>query len=338
MKLGILTGVLGALERKAAFARAKRLGFDAVELGTGEFTTDVHAGLERLGQDSAAVAELQTDLADAGLELSALSCHGNTLHPQKPYATRADDILRRTIAAASALGVENVVCFSACPGEPGGQYPNWITTPWPGYFDDLLEWQWAEQLIPYSDRRCRYAADKGVRIAIEMHPGMSVYNLPTLSGCEMPAVLRSGRTTTPAISGGRGWTRLSRPARDRAGRSPFPRPRQGHVHRSPRRRPCRGLENASHTAVERAWRFTTLGYGHDLGFWREFVGELRSVGFDGVLSVEHEDPLAPIDEALERSVEILRSSIWREPSAETAWLVDDDPPYTATTAGSTPVS
>jgi sugar phosphate isomerase/epimerase len=98
------------------------------------------------------------------------------------------------------------------------------------------------------------------------------------------------------------------------------------------------LENASHTAVERAWRFTTLGYGHDLGFWREFVGELRSVGFDGVLSVEHEDPLAPIDEALERSVEILRSCIWREPSAETAWLVDDDPPYTATTSVSTPTS
>ena len=38
-----------------------------------------------------------------------------------------------------------VVSFSGCPGEPGGQYPNWITTPWPGYFDDLLEWQWAEQ-------------------------------------------------------------------------------------------------------------------------------------------------------------------------------------------------
>ena len=180
MKLGILTGVLGAFERKAAFARAKELGFDAVELGTGEFTTDVHAGLERLGQDSAAVAELQTDLADAGLELSALSCHGNPLHPQEPYATRADDILRRTIAAASALGVENVVCFSGCPGEPGGQYPNWITTPWPGYFDDLLEWQWAEQLIPYWTDVAAYAAEKGVRIAIEMHPGMSVYNLPTL--------------------------------------------------------------------------------------------------------------------------------------------------------------
>src|SRR5262245_54174020 len=138
MKLGVLTGVLGTLERKEAFARAKELGFDAVELGTGEFTTDVHADLDALSQDPAAVAELKTDLDNAGLDLSALSCHGNPLHPQEAYAERADDILRRTITAASALGVENVVCFSGCPGEPGGQYPNWITTPWPGYFDDLL--------------------------------------------------------------------------------------------------------------------------------------------------------------------------------------------------------
>lgn len=338
MKLGVLTGVLGSLERKAAFARAKELGFDAVELGTGEFTTDVHAGLERLGQDSSAVAELHTDLADAGLELSALSCHGNPVHPQESYAARADDVLRRTIEAASALGVENVVCFSGCPGEPGGQYPNWITTPWPGYFDDLLEWQWAEQLIPYWTDVSAYAADKGVRVAIEMHPGMSVYNLPTL--------LRLRDACGPAIGANYDPSHLWWQGMDpilvlretaRAG-ALF------HVHAKdtfidPLVVARAGmLENASHTAVERAWRFTTLGYGHDLGFWREFVGELRSVGFDGVLSVEHEDPLAPIDEALERSVEILRSCIWRESSAETAWLVDDDPPYTATTSVSTPAS
>ena len=215
MKLGILTGVLGAFERKAAFARAKELGFDAVELGTGEFTTDVHAGLERLGQDSAAVAELQTDLADAGLELSALSCHGNTLHPQKPYATRADDILRRTIAAASALGVENVVCFSGCPGEPGGQYPNWITTPWPGYFDDLLEWQWAEQLIPTGPTLPRTRQRRAYGSRSRCTRECRCTTCRRFSGCEMPVVLRSGRTTTPAISGGKGWTRFSSCARPR---------------------------------------------------------------------------------------------------------------------------
>lgn len=332
MKLGLLTGVLGHLDRKAACARVKELGFEAVELGTGEFTGDVHAGLDRLSSDQAAVAQLRADLDTAGLELSALSCHGNPLHPQAAYASRADDALRRTIDAASALSVENVVCFSGCPGEPGGNYPNWITTPWPGYFEDLLDWQWSTSVVPYWTEVAEVATARGVRIAIEMHPGMSVYNLPTL--------LRLRETCGPAIGANYDPSHLWWQGMDpllvlretaRAG-SLF------HVHAKdtfvdPLVVARAGvLELASHTALERAWRFTTVGYGHDLGFWRAFVGELRSVGYDGVLSVEHEDPLAPINEALERSVAILRESIWREPSAETAWLTDDDPPYVPTTS------
>jgi len=332
MKLGLLTGVLGELDRRSAFAHVKALGFDAVELGTGEFTTDVHAGLERLSGEEGAIAELQSDLETAGLELSALSCHNNALHPQPEYATRADGVFRRTVEVASALGVENVVVFSGCPGEPGGRYPNWITTPWPGYFDDLLEWQWSEQLIPYWTDAAEFAAGRGVRIAIEMHPGMSVYNLPTL--------LRLREACGPAIGANFDPSHLWWQGMDplivlrevaRAG-ALF------HVHAkdtfvdAPVVERAGVLETASHVAPERAWRFTTIGYGHDLAFWRALVGELRSVGYDGVLSVEHEDPLAPIDEALERSVEILRDCIWRGASAETAWLTDDDPPYVPTTS------
>ena len=180
MKIGLLTGVLGDRDRRSAFAHTKALGFDAVELGTGEFTTDVHAGLESLSNDPGAVASLERDLQEAGLELSALSCHNNALHPDDEYASRADRVFRDTVKVASRLGVKNVVVFSGCPGEPGGNYPNWVTTPWPDYFDDLLEWQWTEKLIPYWSDAATFASEQGVRIAIEMHPGMSVYNLPTL--------------------------------------------------------------------------------------------------------------------------------------------------------------
>jgi sugar phosphate isomerase/epimerase len=332
MKLGVLTGVLGSLERKVAFARAKELGFDAVELGTGEFTTDVHADLERLSSDPSAVDELRSDLEGAGLELSALSCHGNPLHPQAEYATRADHVLRRTIAVASSLGVDNVVCFSGCPGEPGGAYPNWITTPWPAYFDDLLEWQWSQRVIPYWTDIAALATADGVRIAIEMHPGMSVYNLPTL--------LRLRESCGPGIGANFDPSHLWWQGMDplivlrevaRAGALFHVHAKDTFVDATVVER-AGVLETASHVAPERAWRFTTIGYGHDLAFWRAMVGELRSVGYDGVLSVEHEDPLAPIDEALERSVEILRDCIWRGASAETAWLTDDDPPYVPTTS------
>ena len=41
---------------------------------------------------------------------------------------------------------------------------------------------------------------------------------------------------------------------------------------------------------DRAWNFRTLGVGHDRVFWASFVQSLQAVGYDGVLSIENEDP------------------------------------------------
>jgi sugar phosphate isomerase/epimerase len=81
------------------------------------------------------------------------------------------------------------------------------------------------------------------------------------------------------------------------------------------------------------WRFTTVGYGHDTQFWRSFVNELRGHGFDGVLSVEHEDELAPIEEALRRAAEVLRGCIWSDPLEDFGWLAGTDPPNPSPDAG-----
>jgi sugar phosphate isomerase/epimerase len=57
--------------------------------------------------------------------------------------------------------------------------------------------------------------------------------------------------------------------------------------------------------AEMPWYFCTMGYGHDAGFWKPFVLKLRAHGYDGVLSIEHEDPLlAPID-GVRKSVRFL---------------------------------
>jgi len=80
MKLGLLTGVLGDHDRAGAFDICAELGLDAVELGTGEFSSDWHVGLDAIVDDPKAVETLQRDLDSRGLEISALSCHGNPLH------------------------------------------------------------------------------------------------------------------------------------------------------------------------------------------------------------------------------------------------------------------
>ncbi len=40
--------------------------------------------------------------------------------------------------------------------------------------------------------------------------------------------------------------------------------------------------------ARRTWTFRTVGYGHDVSFWKDFVSALRLVGYDGVLSIEQE--------------------------------------------------
>jgi sugar phosphate isomerase/epimerase len=60
------------------------------------------------------------------------------------------------------------------------------------------------------------------------------------------------------------------------------------------------------TAVdERAWRFHTIGCGHDAAAWRRILVALGDAGYDGVVSIEHEDRLLPADEGLARAVSLL---------------------------------
>jgi sugar phosphate isomerase/epimerase len=326
MKLGLLTAPLGDRDRAAALRTARELGFDAVELGTGEFTADHHVGLEQLSRDPAAVAQLQTDLDAAGLELSALSCHGNLLHPNAAYAARADAVFRKTVELAAALGT-SVNLFSGCPGDPdGGDYPNWICTRWPGYFGDLLDWQWRERVLPYWREAAAYAADRGVRLAIEMHPGNVVYNTDALLHLRAECGESIGANFDPSHLWWQGMDPLvAVRAIAQAGALFNVHAKDTYLDRPAIER--NGVIATEPGAPHASWRFATVGYGHDLRFWRAFVNELRSLGWDGVVSVEHEDELAPIDEALVRSVHTLRACIWDGPADGYGWLEGTDPPH-----------
>jgi sugar phosphate isomerase/epimerase len=328
MKIGLLTAPLGDLDRRAAFGRARELGFEAVELGSGEFTLDHHVGLEQLASDDAAVEELRTDLSDAALELSALSCHGNPLHPDSAYALRADRVLRNSIDVASKLGLGSINLFSGCPGTPeGDDYPNWVTTPWPDYFSELLEWQWQERVIPYWREINDLAATAKVKLAIEMHPGNVVYNPATLLRLRSAAGKQIGANFDPSHLWWQGIDPLVA-LREIAADAALVNTHIKDTYLVPAVIARTGVLTTipSHASTERPWRFSTIGYGHGLDFWRAFVNELRLVGYDGVLSVEHEDPFAPIDEALRRSVQLLHSCIWQQESGDLSWLEGHDPP------------
>jgi sugar phosphate isomerase/epimerase len=73
------------------------------------------------------------------------------------------------------------------------------------------------------------------------------------------------------------------------------------------------LEDGSlDTLAARAWSFCTIGFGHGLKWWSEFCYRLRMVGYDGWISIEHEDVNMSRVEGLRKGVELLRSAAIRE--------------------------
>ena len=180
MRVGVFTPLLSQLPRNAVLTELKSLNIDTVELGTGKYPGDAHCKLSML-EDAAALAEFRRVIADHGATIAALSCHGDALHPDRARAQQDREVSRKTIVLAEKLGIPVIVDFSACPGDSlQASAPNWVTCPWPPDYEDVLDWQWNEVVAPYWIEHGNFAAEHGVEIAIEMHPGFVVYSPETL--------------------------------------------------------------------------------------------------------------------------------------------------------------
>ena len=71
--------------------------------------------------------------------------------------------------------------------------------------------------------------------------------------------------------------------------------------------------------INRSWIFRTVGYGHGDEFWRALVSELRLAGYDGALSIEHEDSLLSVNEGFTKAVNFLREHVVTEQAGEAWW-------------------
>ena len=126
------------LEEALDYARG--VGCEAVEIGTGGYPGDAHCKPRKLLADAEAREDFRQAVENRGLEISALSCHGNPLHPDEGVAGEHDERFRDTVRLAAELGVGRVITFSGCPGDSeGSERPNWVTCPWPQDFLETLE-------------------------------------------------------------------------------------------------------------------------------------------------------------------------------------------------------
>jgi sugar phosphate isomerase/epimerase len=319
MRIGVFTPLLSQLSLPAVLKKLETLQIDTVELGTGNYPGDAHCKLSML-EDSAALTEFQHIIKDNGGTISALSCHGNPLHPDRARAQHDREVSRKTILLAEKLGVSVVIDFSGCPGDsPHATAPNWVTCPWPPDYLKVLDWQWNEVVATYWVEHAKFAADHGVKIAIEMHPGFVVYSPETLLRLRLIAGSNLGCNYDPSHMF---WQSIDPIAAIRVlGDAIF------HVHAKDTQiygmnLPRTGvLDTKQYTNErERAWIFRTCGYGHGAEWWREFVSTLRMFGYDNVLSIEHEDSLLSPEEGLTKAANFLNSIVIRQQPAAPWWV------------------
>jgi sugar phosphate isomerase/epimerase len=320
MKLGIMASGIAALGWDKALTYCKELGLEAIEIPCGAYAKNRLMPPEEVLDNSSRQQKIKDDLARHGLILSALSCHGNCVHPDADEAQKhllAHDL---TVRLAVQLGVGVVNTFSGCPGgAPGDRSPNWITCPWPPEFTKSLEYQWNDVLIPFWQRKAAEARNVGIRIAFEPHPGMSVYNPETALKLRKHAGDNLGVNFDPSHFFWQGIDPVE------AARVLGDAGAIFHVHAkdtaidAANTRVNGVLDTKSYgDLAQRSWVFRACGYGHGDDFWKPFVSMLRVKGYDHVLSIEHEDSYMSWQEGFRKSVDYLRRVMIHEP-AGTAW-------------------
>jgi sugar phosphate isomerase/epimerase len=319
MRVGVFTALLAQLSLDNVLKKLTSLHIDTVELGTGNYPGDPHCKLSML-DNRAELSEFKQKLNDQGFTISALSCHGNPLHPDKAHAKHDQEVSRKTIRLAEKLGVPVVVDFSGCPGDSAtSKWPNWVTCPWPPDYLEILKWQWDKVVTPYWTRQAQFASNHGVKIAIEMHPGFVVYSPETMLKLRSIAGPTIGCNYDPSHMFWQGIDPIA--AIRLLGDSIF------HVHAKDtqiyaRNLPLTGvLDTKSYTDERhRAWIFRTCGYGHDAGWWKEFASTLRMFGYDYALSIEHEDSLMSPEEGLTKAAAFLNGIVMKEQPGAAWWV------------------
>ena len=321
MKIGVFTTLLSNLSLEEALKYFTSLGIEMVEIGCGGYPGNAHANPDILLNDDKALDTFNGLIKEYGVGISALSCHGNPVHPDKKIASEFDDAIKKTILLAEKIGVHQINTFSGCPGDSeNSKFPNWVTCAWPTDFLEILDWQWNEVLIPYWKDTVAFAKAHGVdKIAFEMHPGFCVYNTKTMLRIRDAVGKEIGANFDPSHLI---WQGMDPVAVIRAlGDAIF------HVHAKDTRLDAANIKRTGvldtteySDIINRPWTFRSVGWGNDELYWKDMVSNLRLVGYDHVLSIEHEDALMSQNEGLSSAVDMLKRCIIKEDPAAAWWI------------------
>jgi sugar phosphate isomerase/epimerase len=309
--IGVFDPVYDKLSLDEMLDTVSSLGLEAMEIGTGGYPNNRHCPLDDLVADPGKAKAWRKKFEDRGVRVATLSCHGNPVHPDAKHAAKDDDTFRKTVQLAEILEVKVIVGFSGCPGgTPTDTQPNWITYRWPPEHGQMLDWQWKEKLIPYWKGAVQFARDHGVRrIALEMHPNFAVYNPRTLmklrdavgeeigANCDLSHLFWQGCNPVEVIHF------LGK---------------QGAIYHAHMKDTVLFPDNVAKYGVlnfasdkaglpEASATFRAVGYGHSASLWKSVVKAYMDTGYEGILSIENEDPILPGPLGVERAAYVLKN-------------------------------
>jgi len=309
--IGVFDPVYQDLSLDAMLDKVSALGLEAMEIGTGGYPESHHCPLDEIYNDSAKAKAWVKKFEDRGIRVATLSCHGNPVHPDLKHAARDAETFRKTVQLAEKIGVQVIVGFSGCPGGSlTDTQPNWITYRWPEEYDQALQWQWKEKVVPYWKEAAKFAREHGVhRLAFEMHPNFVVYNPRTLlklreavgeeigANCDLSHLFWQGCDPVEVIHF------LGK---------------QGMIYHAHMKDTVLYPENVAKYGVLNfvfekqdlplaSDAFRAVGYGHGASTWKAVLQAYMDIDYQGILSIENEDPILSGEVGVERAAYVLKN-------------------------------
>ncbi|UOR01628.1 sugar phosphate isomerase/epimerase [Leucobacter allii] len=327
MKLGVYNAILHDRSLPEAIRVVRELGLTGIELNTGGFLPPTHIpNREQILESDAARDEFLGLFEGTGVRIAGLNCNGNPLHPKPAIGEAHAEDVRRSIRLAERLGQDRVVTMSGLPGgEPAAAVTNWVVNAWNSAALDVLDYQW-DVATKFWRETDRFAAEHGVKVALELHPQNLVFNSAdvhklieltgaTHVGVELDAshlfwqqmdpvavVRHLGELVVHAaakdVRVNPEWARLNGVLDNSFRRLSPEEPRTN----------LGGDEWANEWPQHSAWDFVALGRGHDTAYWTEFLRALHEVDPEMWVNIEHEDVSLGRIEGLEVASRVLRDA------------------------------
>ncbi|RLC68222.1 MAG: sugar phosphate isomerase/epimerase [Chloroflexi bacterium] len=287
MKIGVMSAAFPNMSLEELATWAADNGFEMLELccwpaGAGKdrkYGGVVHVDVEALTPDKA--SEINSMLKEKGLEISSLGYYPNPLHPDPEHREQVVAHLRKVIVGAEMLGVEIVGTFVGRAWNPELTGRDW---------EKDLDYNFEEFMKVWPDL-VKFAADHNVKIAIENCPMLWSDTWP--GGCNLPhspALIRRMFEVVPDENFGLNfdpshlvWQQIDyiRCIYDFADRI-------FHVHAKDMDIDEEMFYQDGILGCGFRWQIPRLP-GQGLVDWRQVVAALYDVGYDFVLSIEHED-------------------------------------------------